>query len=304
MKRCLLLCLFMTSAFAGVGHDHDESMASENQGISLSKQSINDNQISIATAGPQTIQVTRDVLGKIMPNANKTIYIYPRYDGIIQSLNKQLGDKVEKGDVLATIESDQTLQTYKLTAPFSGYIVQKNASAGEHVTNSSPIYRLSDLSKVWVDLFIYRNNARLIRTGQQVMVYHDQNSKQGQQTTISYVSPLGVEHNQTMLARAVLDNRIDPLDWLPGLYVDTHITIKEQSVPVAVLNQAIQTIDDKTVIFVRTKQGFMAKPIQLGIKGDTYSQVITGIDAGEQYAAKHSFLLKAELEKGHATHSH
>lgn len=299
MRYLLLLMMMITNTFAGAGHADEKSKS-----VTVSRQSINDNQIKVATAGPKTIQITRDVLGKIVPNADKTIYIYPRYGGIIKSLSKQLGDKVVKGEILATIESDQTLQTYEITAPFAGYIVQKNANPGEHVNNNSSIYRLSDLSQVWVDLFIYRKNARLIHTGQPVMVYHDQYSKQGQATKITYVSPLGVEHNQTMLARAVLDNQTKHLVWLPGLYVDTHITITEKTVPVAVYNHALQTIDDKTVIFVRTEHGFTAKPVKLGLKGDEYTQIEAGIKAGEHYAAQQSFLLKAELEKDHATHSH
>jgi len=301
MRYLFLLLLLVNIAYADGDHKHQ---GENNNAIAVTNDAINRNQIKLVTAGPETIIMTREVLGKIVPNADKTIYIYPRYNGMIQRLTKQLGDKVEKGDILATVESDHTLQSYKITAPFAGYIVQKNANPGEHITNNNAIYRLADLSQVWVDLFIYRKNARSIRIGQRVMVYHDQYSKQGQSSTISYVSPLGVEHNQTMLARAVLDNQSQDLIWLPGIYVDTHITIKEEKVSVAVLNHAIQSINQHPVIFVRTKQGFAAKPVKLGLKGDKYTQILSGLEAGEQYAAQQSFLLKAELEKEHATHSH
>jgi len=136
------------------------------------------------------------------------------------------------------------------------------------------------------------------------MVYHDQDSKRGQKTQISYVSPMGVAHNQTMLARAVLDNDSHELIWLPGLYVDTHITIAEKSVPVAVNNAAIQTVDNRPVVFVRTNDGFQASVVRLGLRGDEFTQIKSGLRAGDHYAAEHSFLLKAELEIEQATHSH
>ncbi|WP_367607990.1 efflux RND transporter periplasmic adaptor subunit [Legionella sp. W05-934-2] len=299
MRYGLLIFLLIQNVFAS-----DFNQPEENRAVAVSNEAVDHNQIHVAIAGPQTILITLEVVGKIVPNANKTLYIYPRYDGIIQKLTKQLGDKVEQGDILATIESDHTLQTYSITAPFSGYIVNKTANPGEHVTNSSAIYRLADLSKVWVDLFIYRKQARAIYTGQSVTIYHDQHNGLGQTTTINYVSPLGVEHTQTVLARAELDNRNNRLTWLPGLYVDAHITIKEQKVPIAVLNEAIHTIEQTPVVFVRTDKGFKASPVKLGIRGDKYTQIESGLKQGQYYATKQSFLLKAELEKDQAAHSH
>ena len=296
--------------------DHDE-LSSNNEVshneikiIKLSDDVIKDNNIKVLVAKEKNIKISRDVLGKIVPNANKTIYIYPRYSGIIKSLTKYLGDKVQKDDVLATIESDTTLQTYTIKAPFSGYIVKKNVNLGEHIKNNNSIYQLADLSDVWVDLFIYRKNAKLIKKGQKVIIYKENGGKHAYSSTISYISPLGVEHNQTMLARAVFSNNSnnsnysDNLNWLPGLYVDGVIIISNKTVPVAIKTIAIQSLEGKNIVFIKAKDGFKPVQCKLGIQDSEFTQILEGITAGQQYVASNSFLLKAHLEKESASHSH
>ncbi len=304
MKPLLLLTLLLTlagvhSSNAVQNHsDHHETM------LVLSPELIARYQIELSTAQSETIHRSKEVLGKIVPDANKTTYIYPRYAGILKSLPKNLGDKVQKGDVLARVESDQSLQEYTILAPFSGYIIKKNANNGEHVVPDKPIYQLADLSSVWVDLFIYRKNAHLVKKGQSVIVFHNNDDKTGVKTHINYVSPIGSEHTQTMLARAVLLNDFAKHEWIPGLYVDARIVISESKVPVAVKNSALQTLNGEQVVFVKESDAFVARHCKIGKVGTEFTEIISGVRAGETYVAENSFLLKAQLEKASAPHSH
>jgi cobalt-zinc-cadmium efflux system membrane fusion protein len=251
------------------------------------------------SAGPQEIIFTKKIVGKIVPNANKTIYIYPRYNGLVMSLMKQLGETVHKNDVLSTIESNDSLQKYQITAPFSGLIVKKLANVGEQVEVKTPIYQLSDLSSVWCDLYVYRKNAKRIKIVQKVLVKDESHSEE---STISYVSPLGVEHNQTMLARVDLDNQSG--EWLPGMYVQVFVDVESKQVDIAVEDDAIQMVDGKSVIFVRTKEGFEVTPCHLGMKGKRFIEVEECLERGQIYASKNSYLIKAHLEKEGASHEH
>lgn len=299
LKSVLFLISFILSGNLSATNTHEEENI-----IKISPQMVKDNNIEILVAGKKNIQITRDVLGKIVPNANKTIYIYPRYSGIIKSLTKYLGDHVRKNELLATVESNQTLQIFSIKSPFSGFVVRKEANVGEHIKEGSPIYQIADLSTVWVDLFIYRKNAQLIKKGQKVYMTQNGHINKNASSIISYVSPLGVEHNQTMLARAVLPNKTNPIRWLPGLYVDATITIEERVVPVAVKSSAIQTIEGKKVIFVQDGNAFKPVEFKIGIQGKEFTQILKGITNGQKYVGNNSFLLKAQLEKESASHSH
>jgi len=306
-KPIIFAFLLSTSFFCYAGgkhHDTDEhhnekKEDNHSEAIVLSHEAIKRAKIQLSIAGPKKIVSTKKVVGKVVPNANKTIYIYPRYNGLVKTLTKQLGESVKKNDVLSTIESNDTLQKYQVTAPFSGLIVKKLANVGEQVEVKTPIYQLSDLSSVWCNLYVYRKNAKLIGKGQSVLIKDESHEEKA---TISYVSPLGVEHNQTMLARVDLDNQSGT--WLPGMYVQVFVDVESKHVNIAVEEDAIQTVDGKPVVFVRTKEGFEVSPCHLGMKGKQFIEVDECLRPGQIYASKNSYLIKAHLEKEGASHEH
>ncbi|CZO60263.1 efflux RND transporter periplasmic adaptor subunit [Legionella pneumophila serogroup 1] len=257
--------------------------------------------IQVETAQSQTIKTQLKVVGKIVPNRDTLAPIYARYSGIIKSLTKSLGEEVTKGDVLATIESNESLQNYTITAPITGTIVQKYATNGELAQNTKPIYEVANLATVWADFTLYRKEAPLVKQGMEVIVTGDE-GKPESKGTISYIAPLGIEDSQTTLARAVLSNtnRI----WLPGMYVNGAVIIKEKTAPVAVLISAIQRLNDTDVVFVQQGDYFEATPVILGEKDDQWVEVVSGLDAGQCYVSKNSFFMKAELGKEGASHEH
>ncbi|HAT1924045.1 TPA: HlyD family efflux transporter periplasmic adaptor subunit [Legionella pneumophila] len=257
--------------------------------------------IQVVTAQSQTIKTQLKVVGKIVPNRDTLAPIYARYSGLIKSMTKNLGEEVTKGEVLATIESNESLQNYTIIAPMTGTIVQKYATNGELAQNTKPIYEVANLATVWADFTLYRKDAALVKQGMEVIVTGDE-GKPTSMSTISYIAPLGIEDSQTILARAVLSNtnRI----WLPGMYVNGAIVIKEKTAPVAVLISAIQRLDDADVVFVQQGDYFEATPVVLGQKDDQWVEVVSGLDAGQRYVSKNSFFMKAELGKEGASHEH
>jgi cobalt-zinc-cadmium efflux system membrane fusion protein len=73
---------------------------------------------------------------------------------------------------------------------------------------------------------------------------------------------------------------------------------------VAVRNAAVQTLEGRTVVFVQNEEGFEPRPVRLARADSEYSEVAEGLSDGESYAAKNSFVLKAEIGKGEAEHGH
>lgn len=257
--------------------------------------------IQTEVAQSQTIKTQLKVVGKIVPNRDTLTPIYARYSGIIKAINKNLGDEVTKGEVLVTIESNESLQNYTISAPMTGTIVQKYATNGELAQNTKPIFEVANLANVWADFTLYRKEAPLIKSGMEVTVTGDEGKPQST-STISYIAPLGIEDSQTTLARAVIPN--EPRAWLPGMYVNAAITIKEKEVPVAVLLSAIQRLDEREVVFVQQGDYFEATPVTIGQKDDEWAEVVSGLDAGQRYVSKNSFFMKAELGKDGASHEH
>ena len=92
--------------------------------------------------------------------------------------------------------------------------------------------------------------------------------------------------------------------WRPGLFVNVEVVSSEAEVPVSVLAEAIQMIGDKSVVFIKVPDGFVAQPVTLGRSDGKFIEVVSGMKAGTPYAASGSFVLKSELGKGSAEHSH
>ncbi|MFJ1269112.1 efflux RND transporter periplasmic adaptor subunit [Legionella lytica] len=255
--------------------------------------------IETAIAQPQVIRTQLNVVGKIATNRDTTAPIYARYSGIIKSMTKNLGDEVIKGDLLAIVESNESLQSYEIKAPITGTIVQKHATNGEFAQNTKPIYEIANLANVWADFTLYRKEAPLVKSGMEVIVTGDE-GKPKSISTISYISPLGIEDSQTTLARAVLHN--EERLWLPGMYVNGAIVIKEKTVPVAVPVSALQHMGQQDVVYVQQGDYFEATPVLLGEKDHEWAEVISGLGAGEHYVSKNSFYIKAEIGKEGASH--
>ncbi|AWN75904.1 TPA: efflux RND transporter periplasmic adaptor subunit [Legionella pneumophila] len=255
--------------------------------------------IETATATSQTIKTQLKVVGKIVPNRDTMAPIYARYAGIIQTMNKNLGEEVKKGEPLVTIESNESLQNYTINAPITGTIVQKYATNGELAQSTKPVYDVANLNDVWADFTLYRKEAPEIKKGMTVRVTGD-DGKPDSTSIISYIAPLGIEDSQTTLARAVLSNQ-NRL-WLPGMYVNGEVVIKEKTVPVAVALSAIQRLGEQEVVFVQQGNFFEATPVSLGQQDNEWVEIRSGLDAGQRYVIKNSFFIKAELGKEGASH--
>ncbi len=257
--------------------------------------------IELAKAGPVRLAMTLPLNGKIAPNEERLSHVIPRFPGVLKSVTKRLGDNVAPGDVLATVESNESLQTYEIKAEIAGTVIRKDATLGEFVSGQESIFTVADLSSVWADFSVYRQDFPLLREGQPVTIDGGAGTKPVI-AKIDYISPFGSENSQTMLARAVVPNPDGA--WRPGLFVHGKVLIDESEVPVAVKASALQTFLDGDVVFLRVGELFEAVPVEIGRRDEEWVEIKSGLKAGDVYAAENSFIVKADIGKSGATHDH
>ena len=113
---------------------------------------------------------------------------------------------------------------------------------------------------------------------------------------MSYLSPVGSSDTQSALARAVVPNAGQRLR--PGLFVTGRLILSAKPVAVAVKSAALQTIDGRTVVFVRNGEKFEVREVEIGERDPEFVEIISGVLVSDVYAAKNSFIVKAELAKG------
>ena len=112
---------------------------------------------------------------------------------------------------------------------------------------------------------------------------------------ITYVAPTGQVDSQSVVARAVIDNRDGR--WVPGQFVTGEVVISDTNARVTVAPTALQELQGKTVVFVENDRGFEARPVQLGKRSRSAIEVLAGVAPGERYAARNSYLIKADRLK-------
>lgn len=265
--------------------------------IRLSAEQLKSAEIGMAQAGPASIRETLPLYGVIAPNAEKMREVAARFPGVIRNVSKKVGDAVRQGESLASIESNESLQSYALASPLSGVITARNANPGEQ-TGEKMLFSVADLSTVWVELSLFPRDVAKVRVGQSVRVKSSEAGLQAEGKVV-YVAPFGQAANQTLTARVLLDNT--ERRWAPGLYVTAEVTLAETSVPLAIKSEAVQMLDDHAHVFVQEKEGFKPHEVKLGRRDSEKVEVLSGLNAGDAYATANSYVLKAEVLKAQAS---
>jgi cobalt-zinc-cadmium efflux system membrane fusion protein len=204
-----------------------------------------------------------------------------------------------KLSALGVTAGNGALNRYELRAPFDGVIVEKHISLGEAVKEDANVFLLSDLSRVWVDVVVAPKDLGVVRVGETATVKAAA-ADLSATGKVSYVGALVGEQTRSATARVELVN--PSLAWRPGLFVNVSLVQGSKRAAVAVRSDALQTVEDKPVVFVEVAEGFKAQPVVVGARDKSYTEILQGLAAGTTYAATGSFVLKAEQGKSSAEH--
>jgi cobalt-zinc-cadmium efflux system membrane fusion protein len=354
-----------------------ETGAHEENHIKITPEAQQNAGIKVRMAGPVQLKTLLKLPGEIQFNQNLLAHVVPRVEGVVVAVYKQLGEPVEKGELIAVLESRELadlksqyytaikrrdlaqltfdreerlwkdnisaeqdyltaktalaeakitvttaaqrlialglspgklntgakengskLSRYPIRAPFKGRVIRMHIVRGEAVKADAELFMIADLSTVWGIITVYAENLNQVRIGQKVTVKSNELAMKAT-GTISYVGYL--IDPQTRSTEAQVDIPNPEERWLPGLFVTVEVAKKETPVPVAVTSGAIQTYQDKSIVFVQQGNGFEVRAVTLGRRDKQWIEVATGLSAGEYYAAENSFVLKSELDKS-ATH--
>ena len=250
--------------------------------------------IVVAAAGPGTIEQYLNLPGEIQPNDNRLAHIVPRFAGIATEVRAGIGDRVEVGQVLAVIESDESLAPYEMKTLLAGTVIDKHLTLGEAVSREHATFVIADLSSVWVDITVYQRDLTHVAVGQQALISGGHGLPEVT-AEISYITPIVNEKTRTAVARVVIPNPAGI--WRPGMFIMARILLNSSEVPVAVPLTALQVLHGQEVVFVETAEGFRPRPVTQGRAGVDSVEIVAGLVPGEMYVTQGGFTLKAELGK-------
>jgi membrane fusion protein, heavy metal efflux system len=238
--------------------------------------------------------------GRITLNQNTSAQVKARFPGIVRSVSKGLAETVTAGEVLATVESNDSLLVYPVKAPIDGVILQRNTNIGD-VAGDQPLFMISNLSNVWAEFFIFPRDMARIKSGQKVHINATDDSM-NVEAAITSLLPVAEASSQTVIARVTIDNPTG--QWRSGMTVRGDVIVAEKQVPVAVASVAIQRQEGASVVFVQEGNSYEARKVEIGLGDAEWTEIKSGLKAGERYVAQNSFVVKADIGKAGAEHEH
>lgn len=203
---------------------------------------------------------------------------------------------ISEADV-AGIRSSGSLAHYRLRAPLAGTVLTRDLTLGEALGTDKTVFRIADLSSLWIELALPAGDLALVQRGQRVFVSDGLQQGEGR---VLFVQPELDAASRTGSVRVEIDNHDGR--WRPGQFLRAQLLGGKTTDVIAVPASALILLENRNVVFVESKDGFAVREVQPGRKAGGRVEILKGLAAGERYASGDVFLLKAELGKGEASH--
>ena len=309
--KFLCACL-VTLPLAGCGerselqHDgeeagHAEAAEGDHQDeVTIDEKTAAEMGIKTAKVGPGHIRDAHEVQGLLTPIEGRHARVRARYPGPIQAVRVSVGDVVKAGQTLAVVESNVSLTTYQVTAPFAGTVLDVAAGPGD-LAGDAPLFEIADLSTLWVDLHLFGGDAQHITPGLSVDVIRLSDGVQST-TKLDRVLPGTATASQSTVARATIRNSDG--QWRPGAAVRARVTVSQREADLVVPTTALQSFEGGTVVFVHEGTKYAPRAVTIGQRDALNAEVVAGLAGGEEIVVEQSYLIKADLEKESAGHEH
>ena len=147
------------------GKTHKWSYASYEGRTTIADKAAADAGVTTEAAGPATVRLTVSLLGAVELAPGAKAELRARFPGRVVSVTKNVADKVNAGETLARVESNESLQTYSITAPVGGVVLSRDVNPGD-VTDDRVLFVVGDTSKLAAQFHVFDRDGAQVKAGQ------------------------------------------------------------------------------------------------------------------------------------------
>lgn len=257
--------------------------------------------VVVERAGPAMIGEVRELIGTVALAPSAQGEVRAQFPGPIKALYKQVGQSVRRGELIARVESNESLQTYPVYAPMSGVVAQRN-NVG-NIAGEQPLYTIVNPSATIVQFNVFPRDLEVVGPGLPVTIQTLDGTTIASGTLSNFInSATPAAATGTAVVQASLPNPSGK--WRPGIALKGLVTVNGRQVPLAVRTKALQRFRDWTVVFANYGNAYEIRPLELGQQGGEWTEVLGGLKPGTPYVTDGSFLIRADIEKSGASHDH
>ncbi len=222
---------------------------------------------------------------------------------LLESARRRLSYWDIPADQIAQLESSgEPRKTLLLRAPASGIVIEKNAFEGTRIAPGMNVYRIADLSRVWVEGDVFEKDLSLVELGQAAAVRLEAYPGETFHGSVTYVYPTVSLEARTGRIRVELDN--PDLRLRPGMYAEIEVNVPAVRPTLVVPRTAVFGTGERMIVFVREADGMLSpREVTPGLPVGREIEILAGLQPGEVVVSSASFLVDAEANLGSAMQS-
>ena len=196
-------------------------------------------------------------------------------------------------------ESGEAAMTMTIESPYTGTVTGKFVQEGDHIFTGQELFKIANLSSVWISAYVYEQDLPYLRVGQEVTITLP--SLPGKQITskIIYLSPFLNSNRQTEI-RMEIDNAESLLK--PAMFAEVRISAITPDHSIVIPRSAVINSGMRQLVFIETAPGeFRARDIKTGMVADgDLVEVLEGLETGEMVVVSGQFMLDSETRLNEA----
>lgn len=221
-------------------------------------------------------------------------------DDLVASARRRLAYwDVPAAEIARVERTGEVQRAITFRAPTAGVVLEKSVTAGQRVMAGDVLFRMADLSTVWVDGDVYERDLRAVRRGQRATAEFEAYPGERWAGRIAYLYPTLSSETRTARVRVALAN--PGLRLKPGMYATLHIEGAGRAAALTVPRTAVLATGERQLVFVRRPDGRLEpREVVVGATSDERVEIVRGVAAGDTVVASATFLVDAESNLGTA----
>jgi Cu(I)/Ag(I) efflux system membrane fusion protein/cobalt-zinc-cadmium efflux system membrane fusion protein len=218
-----------------------------------------------------------------------------RADSLVTSARQRLvAWDLPAEDLRKLEETRQPVDAVVFRAPVSGFVIEKQAVKGLHVMPGQSLYKVSDLSVVWVEADVYESELAAVRVGDAATVTVEAYPGERFTGRAIYIYPYLDEKSRTNKIRFQLANRAGRLK--PGMYANVELTSRGRSGLVIPTNALLDSGTEQVVFIAQGDGLFQPRKVTIGRRLGDSTEILEGLKQGDQVAIGAAFFLDSESQ--------
>jgi Cu(I)/Ag(I) efflux system membrane fusion protein len=181
-----------------------------------------------------------------------------------------------------------------IVAPASGIVLEKMVLEGAYITPGMNLYRIADLSRVWIMADVYEYEVPLVKLGQEASVSLPYTSGAPLRARVSFIYPVLDPSTRTVKVRVEVEN--PGLVLKPEMFANVEIHAGSGS-RLTIPRDAVLNSGKRQIVYVEKKPGtYQMREVTLGEQGEDYVEVVKGLKKGDRVVTSGNFLIDSESQ--------